>query len=106
MNRTQHYERAEQLLEEAHTTHDQISRRLILAEAQVHATLALSAAPGTSPPGQGQPESRGTTRDVDLAPSTLTPYETGRTRPARPARPPGDTTAQTPASQTSPLGHP
>ena len=55
MNRTQHYERAEQLLEEAHTTHDQISRRLILAEAQVHATLALGAADGQPSPPQTPP---------------------------------------------------
>lgn len=93
----EHHAKAEQLLEQAHTAQDQISRSQLLAEAQVHATLALSVAPGTSPPGQGQPEPRGTTRDVNLAPSTLKPHETGRTRPARPARPPGDTTAQTPA---------
>ena len=57
MNRTQHHERAEQLLLDARTEQDSI-RRLILAEAQVHATLALSAPPGASPPGRGQPETR------------------------------------------------
>jgi hypothetical protein len=45
----EHHARAEQLLEEAHATQDQISRRLILAEAQVHATLALSAPDGNRP---------------------------------------------------------
>lgn len=52
----EHHARAEQLLEEARTTQDQISHRLILAEAQVHATLALSAPGGTGPPGPGQSE--------------------------------------------------
>jgi hypothetical protein len=106
MDKQEHHREAERFLERAHTERDQISRSQLLAEAQVHATLALSAAPDTSPPGQGQPESRGTTRDVDLAPSTLKPYETGRSRPAAPARPPGDTTSRTPRSQTSPSGHP
>jgi hypothetical protein len=63
MNRTQHRAKAEHLLEEAHTTHDQISRSLIPAEAQVHATLALSAPPGASPPSRGQPEARYATPD-------------------------------------------
>ena len=53
---SEHHAKAEQLLEQARTTPDQISRSEILAEAQVHATLALSAPPGTSPPGPGQPE--------------------------------------------------
>jgi len=37
----EHHAKAEELLEKAHTAGDQISRGLILAEAQVHATLAL-----------------------------------------------------------------
>jgi hypothetical protein len=101
MNRADHHQEAERLLLKAPEEQDSVRRSLILAEAQVHATLALSAAPGASPPGQGQPESRGTTRDADLAPSTLRPYgkgrtsEKGRTTPAKPARPPADTTATT-----------
>ena len=43
----EHHAKAEELLEQARATPDQISRSEILAEAQVHATLALSAAPGT-----------------------------------------------------------
>jgi len=92
----EHHAKAEHLLKQLPDVQDSVRRSQILAEAQVHATLALSDAPGTSPPGQGQPESRGTTRGEDLAPSTLKPYETGHTRPAAPARPPGDTTARTP----------
>lgn len=56
MNRADHHARAEQLLEQARTTPDQISRREILAEAQVHATLALSAPAGKGPPGPGRDE--------------------------------------------------
>lgn len=56
----EHRAKAEQLLEEAHTTQDQISRSLILAEAQVHATLALSAPPGASPPNRGRTQTGGT----------------------------------------------
>ena len=47
----EHHAKAEQLLEQARTTPDQISRREILAEAQVHATLALSTPAGEGPPG-------------------------------------------------------
>ena len=42
-NAREHHAKAEQLLKQADTTKDQTSRRLILAEAQVHATLALTA---------------------------------------------------------------
>ena len=56
MNRADHHARAEQLLEQARTTPDQISRREILAEAQVHAALALSAPAGKGPPGPGRDE--------------------------------------------------
>jgi hypothetical protein len=56
----EHRAKAEQLLEEAHATHDQIGRSLILAEAQVHATLALSAPAGKGPPGPGQDEADST----------------------------------------------
>jgi hypothetical protein len=57
---SEHRAKAEQLLEEAHTTHDQISRSLILAEAQVHATLALSAPAGDGPPSPGQAQTGST----------------------------------------------
>jgi hypothetical protein len=60
MNRADHHAKAEQLLEQARTTPDQISRSEILAEAQVHATLALSAPAGTGPPGPGQGEAADT----------------------------------------------
>ena len=62
MNRADHHAKAEQLLEKARTTPDQISRSEILAEAQVHATLALSAATRTSPPGPGQAQTGSTAR--------------------------------------------
>jgi len=54
MDRTQHHERAEQLLSDVRKEPDSFLRGLILAEAQVHATLALSAPAETSPPGQEQ----------------------------------------------------
>jgi hypothetical protein len=97
----EHRAKAEQLLEEAHATHDQIGRSLILAEAQVHATLALSAPAGKGPPGPGQDEADST----EITDSTLgadsdmpegsgsfpaEPYGSpGATR--RPARPDGPT---------------
>lgn len=52
----EHHAKAEQLLGQARTTQDQIGRRLILAGAQVHATLALSAPAEKGPPGPGQSE--------------------------------------------------
>jgi hypothetical protein len=60
MNRADHHAKAEQLLEQARTTPDQISRSEILAEAQVHATLALSAPAGEGPPGPGLDEAADT----------------------------------------------
>ena len=54
MSRTQHHDRAKELLSDARTEPDSFRRRLILAEAQVHATLALSAPAGKDPPGPGQ----------------------------------------------------
>jgi hypothetical protein len=60
MNRTQHHDKAEELLSDARTEPDSFRRRLILAEAQVHATLALSAPAGTSPPGREQTQTGGT----------------------------------------------
>jgi hypothetical protein len=60
MNRTQHHEKAEQLLADARKEPDDTRRGQILAEAQVHATLALSAAPGTIPPDLGVSQQRET----------------------------------------------
>jgi hypothetical protein len=68
MNKSEHHAKAEQLLEEAaRTGPDQISRSQLLAEAQVHAILALSAPAEESPPGTGQPEtiSSAATRGAD-----------------------------------------
>jgi hypothetical protein len=58
MNRSEHRREAERLLAEAGREQDSIRRGLILAEAQIHAILALSAAAGVDPPGPGRPESR------------------------------------------------
>jgi len=44
MDRSEHHATAEQLLERARTVQDQSRRSMILAEAQVHAILALAAA--------------------------------------------------------------
>jgi hypothetical protein len=62
MNRTQHHAKAEELLEQAHATPDQISRSEILAEAQVHATLVLSAITGTARPGPRRGQAGGIRR--------------------------------------------
>jgi hypothetical protein len=56
----EHYEEAERLLALVRTEQDSIRRSLILAEAQVHATLALSAPAGKDPPGPGRDEAAGT----------------------------------------------
>ena len=80
-----HHARAEQLLDQAHAEQDSIRRGLILAEAQVHATLALSAPADKGPPGPGQAQ-------------TGSAASTGETRPAfpmRPGVPPGATTHPT-----------
>jgi hypothetical protein len=68
----EHHEEAERLLRDARTEQDSVRRSLILAEAQVHATLAFSAPAGEGRPGPGQ----------DRAADTKS---TGETRPARPA---------------------
>lgn len=49
MNGAEHHDAADRLLLEARTVQDGLRRSQILAEAQVHATLALSAAPATRP---------------------------------------------------------
>jgi hypothetical protein len=62
----EHHAKAEQLLGQARGTPDQISRREILAEAQVHATLALSAPAENGPPGPGRSETgTAATREAD-----------------------------------------
>ena len=93
-----HHAKAEQLLEQARTENDSIRRSLVLAEAQVHATLALSAEPGTSPPGPGH-ETRSTARGEELRPARIEP--SGR-EPVRSAAP--DET--TPAWDTLPAWRP
>ena len=62
MKRADHHREAERLLSEARKEQDSIRHSLILAEAQVHATLALSAATRTSPPGPGQAQTGSTAR--------------------------------------------
>jgi hypothetical protein len=57
-----HHAAAEQLLGQAGTEEDSIRRSLILAEAQVHATLALSAVIGTARPGPGRGQAGGIRR--------------------------------------------
>jgi hypothetical protein len=69
----EHYEEAERLLALAREEPDSISRHLILAEAQVHATLALSAPAGKGPPGPGHAQTGSTA-------------STRETRPVVPAR--------------------
>jgi len=56
MNGAEHHREAERLLSEARKEQDSIRRSQILAEAQVHATLALGAPAKISPasPGQAQ----------------------------------------------------
>src|SRR5215472_653098 len=57
-----HHAQAERLLEQARAEQDSIRRAVILAEAQVHATLALSAGTGTARPGPGRGEASDTRR--------------------------------------------
>ena len=80
MDRTQHHEKAEQLLSDAREEPDSIRRSLILAEAQVHATLALSAPGGASLPGPGRGEAGDTRRTGQVHPlgAPADPGLTGR----------------------------
>ena len=80
MDRTQHHEKAEQLLSDAREEPDSIRRSLILAEAQVHATLALSAPGGASLPGPGRGEAGDTRRTGQVHPLGA-PADPGLTRP-------------------------
>lgn len=74
MNGADHHQEAERLLSEARKEQDGIRRSQILAEAQVHATLALGAPAGTGPPGPGQGEAADTqstgTAHQDMAQSS------------------------------------
>ena len=79
-NAGEHHAKAEQLLEQARTEQDSIRRHLILAEAQVHATLALSAPARTSLPGPGRGEA-GDTRRTEQVHPLGTPADPGLTRP-------------------------
>ena len=56
MDRAEHYRAAERLLEKAGKEQDSIRLSLILAEAQVHATLAVGAAPETGTGSEGGSE--------------------------------------------------
>ena len=76
----EHHAKAEELLEQARATPDQISRSEILAEAQVHATLAPSAGTGTPPPGPGRGEAGDTRRTGQYHPLG-TPADPGLTGP-------------------------
>ncbi len=96
----EHHAKAEQLLEQARTTRGQSSRSLILAEAQVHATLALSAPPATSPPSPGQAQTGSTAstgEPLPVQPSGDISYT------PLPYRPPGERRAghRIPAGQES-----
>jgi hypothetical protein len=56
----EHHTKAEQLLEQARTERDSIRRGLILAEAQVHATLALGDPGEMGPASSGQDQAADT----------------------------------------------
>jgi len=79
---SEHHAKAEQLLDQAHAEQDSIRRGLILAEAQVHATLALSAPAGKGPPRPGRDEAADTQSTGAAHPDMP---EGGGPRPARPA---------------------
>jgi hypothetical protein len=100
-----HHAQADELLNQAHAEQDSIRRGLILAEAQVHATLALSAVTGTAPPGPGRGEAGDTHRTEQVHPlrapadpgltgpqahaGTLTGWRKGGPEPS-PGSPPGE----------------
>ena len=112
----EHYEEAERLLALARREQDSIRRGLILAEAQVHATLALSAPAGKDPPGPGEAQagssaSTGEARPVVPAggaeslvlphvPPWATTHPTWRDDPA-PTAPPVVTGKRTPTEKLS-----
>jgi hypothetical protein len=96
----EHYEEAERLLALLRTEQDSIRRHLILAEAQVHATLALSASAGEGPAGPGQ-DRAADTKSTGTAHQTLASPSPGTPPYAHPRWPKG--TDQAPAG---PAGQP
>jgi hypothetical protein len=99
MNRADHHHEADRLLSEARKEQDGLRRSQILAEAQVHATLALIAAPATIPSGPGQPE----ISLEELVPLELPPHITGHGEPAAPPPPRAATTAAGSRGPAGPL---
>jgi hypothetical protein len=85
----EHHAKAEQLLDQAHAEQDSVRRHLILAEAQVHATLALSAPAGKGPPGPGQDEAADT-QSTGTAYQSLPSPSPGTPTPAHPGEPPSE----------------
>ena len=82
MNRAEHRAKAEQLLDQARDAGDQISRSLLLAEAQVHATLALGDPGEMGPAGPGKDQAADT-KSTGAAHSGM--RKAGDVRPAAPA---------------------
>jgi hypothetical protein len=101
---SEHYEEAERLLALARTEQDSIRRSLILAEAQVHAILALSAPAGIGPAGPGQ-DRAADTKSTGTAHQTLASPSPGTPTYAHPRWPKGtDLTPARPAGQPGPRG--
>jgi len=75
-----HQAQAERLLEQARAEQDSIGRAVILAEARVHATLALSGGTGTARPGPGRGDAGDTRRAGQYHPLG-TPADPGLTGP-------------------------
>jgi hypothetical protein len=115
---TEHHAKAEQLLDQAQAEQDSFRRGQILAEAQVHATLALSAPAGKGPAGPGQDraadtQSTGTAHQTLASPSPGT-LRYGHPRwpkgtdeaPARPAEQPGRLRGDRPRPGNEPVRPP
>lgn len=108
MNREEHHAKADQLLEQARDAYDPVSRSQILAEAHVHATLALSAEPrpawsGTDCVAQNHP--RGRPCAVRAQAVRGGPQRASRTRRAAPVLP-GYSPRQPPAEPEGMAGLP
>jgi len=100
MNTAEHHDAADRLLEQARTEQDSIRRSLILAEAQVHATLAAGAAPKTSLASRGQSDAWGR-ESAGAVPSAWTPGSDPEESPLRhpePAAPADKPQGPAPAS--------
>jgi hypothetical protein len=101
---TEHHEEAERLLALARTEQDSIRRSLILAEAQVHAALALSAPAGKGPADPGQ-DRAADTKSTGTAHQTLASPSPGTPTYGHPRWPKGtDLTPARPAGQLGPRG--